>query len=142
MELEKSVQDNIDKGVDYLPFGIVVCDVNGLKQVNDVEGHKAGDEYIKVCAKLLCDIFDHSPVFRIGGDEFVVFLRGEDYNSRKELIERFRTIVRNNRDKESGPVIAVGMSEYDPETDDSVTDIFERADYKMYNDKQELKSNV
>lgn len=141
MELEKSVQANIDNGMDYLPFGIVVCDVNGLKQVNDEEGHKAGDEYIKACAKLLCDVFDHSPVFRIGGDEFVVFLRGDDYNSRKELMEKFRLEVRKNRDERSGPVIAAGMSEYDPDTDDSVTDIFERADYKMYNDKQELKSN-
>lgn len=46
---------------------------------DQAQGHAAGDEYLKASAKLLCDIFVHSPVFRIGGDEFVVFLRGSDY---------------------------------------------------------------
>ena len=138
-ELEKSVQGNIENGMDYLPFGIVVCDVNGLKKINDGEGHKAGDEYLKASAKLLCDIFDHSPVFRIGGDEFVVFLRGDNYEARNKLMDDIRKKVRDNQANGSGPVIAVGMSEYDPETDDLVSDIFERADSIMYTDKQNLK---
>jgi len=70
-ELETSMQDSINKGMDYLPFAFVVCDANNLKKINDTEGHAAGDEYIKSCAMLLCNIFDHSPVFRVGGDEFV-----------------------------------------------------------------------
>lgn len=139
-ELEKSVQSNIENGMDYLPFGIVVCDVNGLKKINDEEGHKAGDEYLKASAKLLCDIFAHSPVFRIGGDEFVVFLRGDDYEARTKLMNDIRKKVRDNQANGSGPVIAVGMSEYDPETDDIVSDIFERADSIMYTDKQNLKN--
>ena len=59
-ELEKSVQANIDNGMDYLPFGLVVCDTNDLKIINDSQGHVAGDEYIKASAKLLCDIFDRA----------------------------------------------------------------------------------
>ena len=43
-ELEKSVQSNIDNGLDYLPFAIVVCDANNLKRINDTRGHVAGDE--------------------------------------------------------------------------------------------------
>ena len=138
-ELERSVQDNLDKGVDYLPFAIVVCDINNLKKINDTEGHKAGDEHIRAAAKLLCDIFDHSPVFRIGGDEFAIFLRGEDYSSRHELIEKLSGIVLTNRESGRGPVIAVGMSEYDPSGDSNINDLFERADRLMYENKRKLK---
>jgi diguanylate cyclase (GGDEF)-like protein len=140
-ELEESVQRNIEKGMDYLPFAIAVCDLNDLKKINDTKGHKAGDEYIKSSAKLLCDIFDHSPVFRIGGDEFAVFLRGDDYVSRKELISRLRSTVLSNLEKHEGPVIAVGMAEYEPDSDLNVSDIFDRADHMMYDDKRELKAH-
>ena len=91
-------------------------------------------------AKLLCDIVVHSPVFRVGGDEFVVFLRGNDYLARQELMEKLHNTVRENMKKGSGPVLAAGVSEYIPETDSLVSDIFDRADREMYEDKHRLKS--
>ena len=138
-ELEKSVQSNIDNGMDYLPFALAVCDLNDLKNINDTKGHKAGDEYIQSSAKLLCEIFAHSPVFRIGGDEFAIFLSGSDYTSRKQLLNELHEKVHANIDKHDGPVIAAGMSEYDPKHDSNVDDIFKRADHLMYEDKRELK---
>ena len=139
LELEKSVQSNIDNGMDYLPFAIVICDANNLKKINDSEGHTAGDEYIRESAMMLCDIFDHSPVFRVGGDEFVVFLRGNDYSNRAQLMNRLREQVRDNLRSGSGPVMASGIAEYVPESDSLVSEIFDRADREMYEDKQELK---
>ena len=139
-ELEGSVQRNIDNGMDYLTFALIVCDTNNLKQINDTKGHAAGDEYIRASAQLLCDIFVHSPVFRVGGDEFVVFLRGNDYDSRHELMERLRGRVLENKEAGDGVILAAGMSEYNPESDSYVSDIFERADKEMYEDKQKLKS--
>jgi len=138
-ELEKSVQTNIDNGVDYLPFAIAVCDINLLKQINDTEGHSAGDEYIKASAKLLCNTFVHSPVFRIGGDEFAVFLRGDDYTAREKLIKNLKDKVQKNLKGQNGPVIAVGYSDFNPETDGKVTGVFERADKMMYENKRQLK---
>ena len=138
-ELEKTVQENIDKGLDYLPFGLIVCDANNLKRVNDTEGHNAGDEYIKQSAKVLCDIFAHSPVFRIGGDEFAVFLRGDDYTNRAELMKKLRSKILDNVKTGSGPVLASGMSEYIPSSDNLISDVFERADREMYEDKKRLK---
>ena len=138
-ELEESVQANIDNGMDYLPFGLVVCDANNLKMINDKEGHAAGDEYIKKSAELLRDVFNHSPVFRVGGDEFVVFLRGDDYSNRTELMERFRARILENLKSGSGPVMASGMAEYVPEKDNLVSEIFDRADKKMYENKRKLK---
>lgn len=139
-ELEKSLQSNIDNGMDYLNFALVVCDSNNLKMINDTLGHAAGDEYIKASAQILCDTFVHSPVFRVGGDEFVVFLRGSDYLSRKELIEKLRSKVIENMKNGDGVVLASGMAEYQPEIDSFVSDIFERADKDMYANKESLKS--
>ncbi len=138
-ELEASVQSNIESGMDYLEFALVVCDANNLKQINDTQGHVAGDEYIKASALLLCDIFVHSPVFRVGGDEFVVFLRGKDYISREELMEKLRGQVFENLKTGTGVILASGMADYNSETDCYISDLFERADKEMYEDKQRLK---
>ena len=138
-ELAQSVQHDIESGADYVPFAIVVCDLNDLKKVNDTEGHKAGDEYIRSAAKLLCDIFVHSPVFRIGGDEFAVFLRGNDFAAREKLIGQLHRKVQENLSKHEGPIIAAGIADYTPGSDTNVDTILERADKRMYEDKKALK---
>ena len=139
-ELERSVQANIDNGMDYLPFGLVVCDANNLKVINDTEGHAAGDEYIKKSAMLLCNTFVHSPVFRIGGDEFVVFLRGDDYSNREPLMKSLRAQVLESQRSGFGPVLASGMAEYVPEKDTLIAEIFDRADKDMYENKRSIKT--
>ena len=139
LELIRTVQENIDNGIDYLTFAIVVCDINGLKQINDTEGHQAGDEYIRECANLICSVFAHSPVFRIGGDEFVVFIRGGDYAFKGDLFEKLRQQVLVNRETPGKPVVASGMSSYDPSADKSVGEVFDRADNMMYENKKWLK---
>ena len=138
-ELETAIQSNIDNGMDYLPFAVVVCDINDLKLINDTLGHMAGDEYIRASSQLICNVFTHSPVFRIGGDEFVVFLRSSDYESRDELFSLLRKRVLDNLETHDGPVIASGMSVYDPESDTSFSQVFKRADSMMYENKNCLK---
>lgn len=139
-ELEASVQGSIDNGMDYLNFGLVVCDSNNLKHINDTQGHAAGDGYILASAHLLCKIFVHSPVFRVGGDEFVVFLRGDDYDARNELMEKLHRQVMENNKKGTGVILASGMAEFNHERDSLVSDVFERADKEMYENKRQLKS--
>lgn len=136
-EMENALQKLIEEGGS--PFGIVICDINGLKIINDTEGHKAGDEYIKTSCMLICRIFHHSPVFRIGGDEFVVVLRDQDYKNRNHLILRLRKQVEENIRIGEGPAIASGLAEYQPLSDHSVEDVFNRADALMYEDKARLK---
>ena len=73
METEARLNDMIGEGtLDKL--AIVACDINGLKYVNDTQGHAAGDQLIKDASALICDIFSHGSVYRTGGDEFVVLL--------------------------------------------------------------------
>ena len=119
-------------------LGVVVCDVNGLKQVNDTLGHKAGDEYIRSAATLICNFFKHSPVYRIGGDEFVVLLEGQDFLDRRTIIDELDAKVEENRDA-GEVVVAVGMATLIKGMDKEVHAIFERADALMYQRKKELK---
>ena len=132
-EIDASIEDGTAE-----EFAVVVCDVNGLKLINDTFGHKAGDEYILSASRMVCDIFQHSPVYRTGGDEFVVILRGRDYLIRKELVLALHDrSVTHISTKEV--VISGGLSEYMPGTDTCLHDAFERADALMYEEKKTLK---
>lgn len=120
-------------------FAVVVFDLNDLKRVNDTMGHEAGDKYIQDGCRLICRIFKHSPVFRIGGDEFVAFLTNEDYKSRDNLIFLFNSHVDRNLEK-GGVVVSAGISMYKPDKDAGFDEVFTRADERMYERKKELKS--
>lgn len=118
--------------------GVVVFDLNSLKKINDTKGHDAGDEYIKAACHIICERFKHSPVYRIGGDEFVAILEGEDYENRKELLTDFSRIIDEEK-IHNGIVIASGSSTYHPDKDNSFMRVFERADRQMYKRKNLLK---
>lgn len=137
-EFERRLNDQIESG-EIGTFAIAICDVNGLKTVNDTMGHKAGDEYIKAASKLVCDTFKHSPVFRVGGDEFVAILKGDDFESRDDLAKTFMNIAKHNAEEEK-VVVACGISVFDKKHDKNVSEVFERADALMYKNKIALKS--
>ena len=119
------------------PFAVVMLDTNDLKLVNDTKGHQAGDQYLCDACRIICNIFKHSPVFRVGGDEFAVIAQGSDYDDIEKLIAEVAEY--NRKAIETGePVIACGMSKFD--NDDCVATVFERADHKMYENKNDLKS--
>jgi diguanylate cyclase (GGDEF)-like protein len=67
------------------PFALAILDVNDLKKINDTAGHQAGDDCLRQACRIICKTFKHSPVFRIGGDEFAVLSQGEDYERIGEL---------------------------------------------------------
>ena len=119
-------------------FGIIVADINGTKHINDTLGHRAGDAYICAGCMILCRCFKSSPVFRIGGDEFVVILQGTDYERRAELIADVNAVFERNIG--TGEVVAaLGLGEYRPGEDRTFHAVFERADTDMYDRKRRLK---
>ena len=120
-------------------FSVVVCDVNGLKHINDTYGHKAGDAYICEACKLVCVVFNHSPVFRIGGDEFVVIMTGADFENRHALMDTLNKQVEKNIGLDKA-VISAGISDFIADKDKTMHDVFERADSLMYDRKKKLKS--
>lgn len=136
---EADLQSEIESGT-CTSFGLMICDLNNLKRINDTHGHKAGDEYIRSACRVICRIFAHSPVFRIGGDEFVVILKGDDYCHRNELLRQLRGEVLENRTKENAPIIASGIADFEPGLHGKVSQVFELADSRMYEDKKQLKA--
>lgn len=138
LETETTLDNKLEAG-EAIEFGIVVCDINGLKKINDTLGHNAGDTYIRQSCAMVCDIFAHSPVYRVGGDEFVVVLTGRDYLNRGALIHELhkRSVAHIAT---QGAIVSGGLEEYAPGQHRCVREVFEQADAKMYQEKLLLKS--
>lgn len=137
--LEASLEDG------FTDFGIAMIDLNFLKKINDTYGHEQGNMAIKKLCHIVCVVFDHSPVFRIGGDEFVVILKGHDMKHYDELRERFEHEIDLLENDESVPrwervSAAIGAAFYDPSKDRDVASVFKRADEEMYYRKKEMKA--
>jgi len=123
-------------------FGIVMIDLNHLKVINDRFGHDKGNEYIVGSCKLICETYVHSPVYRIGGDEFVVVLEGQDYDRREALLKQVReafdwALHANGMSPWNRYSAAIGMAIY--QAGDDVEAVFNRADQAMYEAKASMK---
>ena len=138
--MEEEIDQQIASG-ENRDFAIAVFDVNNLKDINDQLGHIAGDEFIKSASELICTTSKHSPVFRIGGDEFAVILMGKDYKDRGVLMGIIDSAVKENR-RSRLVTIAGGISAFDFKTDKFVRDVFERADSAMYENKKMFKNSL
>jgi diguanylate cyclase (GGDEF)-like protein len=135
-ETEQKINKLISKSK-MTSFAVAVFDLNGLKEINDTQGHQAGDRFIKKGSDTICRFFKHSPVFRVGGDEFVAIVTGYDYLNIDSIMSRFRK--HNIKNKLKGDVvIAAGLSRFSG--DRNVATVFNRADEEMYINKRELKT--
>lgn len=139
----QKIQDQIDdpKGSD--DFAFVVFDCDDLKRINDTYGHDKGDIYLKCASRLISRVFRHSPVFRIGGDEFAVILQNEDFYNRDALIEQFWRSSEEITAAAETPWeqihVALGLAVYDPQLDAAAIDVSRRADKLMYENKRQRK---
>ena len=138
-EEENLLQRHIENG-NAEPFAIAVFDLNELKKTNDTLGHSTGDELIRAACSLICDTFKHSPVFRIGGDEFTAIMSGQDYENREALIRSVRETSMAHIKQKAGVIVASGIALFDPQNDHTVADVFKRADEQMYENKKALKA--
>ena len=123
-------------------FAVIMCDLNYLKLINDNRGHQAGDVALKRAAKLLCNAFPMSTVFRIGGDEFVVIPSVIEYARIDEQLDALKAMMRKQKETSEDVLdrisFAFGTAVYDREKDSSFNDVFERADQKMYEEKKKV----
>ena len=124
-------------------YSIVMIDLNRLKLINDQYGHERGNEYIIGSCRIICKVFKHSPVFRIGGDEFAAILQGDDYHQRVELNNELKKRFGESSGNEMMEPwkrysASVGMSTY--ENGDTVETVFKRADQAMYEDKSRTQA--
>lgn len=120
------------------PLALVLVDIDGLKQINDELGHPAGDRAIVWTAQELCDVMRRSDrVFRLGGDEFGVLLRGSNRASAFRAAERLvnaqaaRPLSFGEQVSRAVPVSA-GVAAADEANGYDVEQLFERADRALY----------
>ncbi len=137
----KELQEKVDNGTTEM--SVIMVDVNNLKYVNDTYGHSKGDAYIIGCCDVIRRHCGNSHIYRIGGDEFAVFLYGKEHANRRSI---YAHIVSDYEyafeDENSQPwdrySAAVGMADY-IDTDESIADVVKRADSAMYQSKSEFK---
>ncbi len=124
-------------------FALGLFDCDDLKVINDRFGHDKGDLYLKSASALICSVFQHSAVFRTGGDEFAVILRGDDFKNREELVRLFEEtsaeICAFAETEWEQVRVAMGVAVYDPFIDRTVEDVARRADQLMYENKRSRK---
>lgn len=126
LEAYKQVQDQ--------QIGAIYIDLNGLKKVNDEQGHRAGDELIVRAAGTIAGIFAED-AYRVGGDEFVVILLDvsrEDFARKTEQLRR--QMQENSVDASIGGVWQAST--------ENLEDLLRRADENMYREKKRYYSQA
>jgi len=126
-------------------FAIAMVDLNFLKRINDTYGHEQGNIAIQRLCHMLKEIFQNSPIYRIGGDEFVIILEGKDFLIADELVEEFNNeLEKISADETLEPwekiSASVGIAVYDRLSDSSSANVFKRADKAMYIRKRAMKA--
>lgn len=111
-------------------IGFVMCDTNGLKEVNDVQGHDAGDALLVGTVSALFEAFGRMHVYRIGGDEFVAFHQGDSEDGFRDRLERLRAAFGKHR------VHAAVGSVFLERAETGMEALLKLADTRMYEDKR------
>jgi diguanylate cyclase (GGDEF)-like protein len=128
-ELERLVHDNM------FPLSIVMADVNGLKTINDTLGHEAGDNLIRMAARIILGAFRAEDIVaRIGGDEFAILLPRKDKHVAEEAVKR---IMKCPEIVACQVSIAFGVGS--AESKDQLAEALKQSDERMYVNKCDLK---
>jgi diguanylate cyclase (GGDEF)-like protein len=128
------LKEDLDDGEQAL--WCFVADINNLKVTNDTYGHTVGDQLIVDTSNIIVSAFpkEKSMAFRIGGDEFVIFIRDAEKNSIDRIVENIQAnISEYNKHHKIVIDVAFGYAEYDKE--ESLTGFVARADELMYQHK-------
>ena len=120
----------------HYPVSIVVFDVDGLKLINDILGHKQGDEHIKEAASIIKKPFRNSDVVaRVGGDEFAVILPSTGEKTTEEICQRLKDTLQEHNRQQPGVPLSLSIGHATGEKPGGMSDVFEHADRNMYEDK-------
>lgn len=127
----------------YNPFGMISCDIDGLKLVNDRLGHLAGDMLIQTIGGILTECFRKSDVVaRVGGDEFITLMPGSDAETVRKACERIRqSVEKHNRLFPRQPVgLSAGWAVGNVTDCRDTRALIRQADASMYEEKRRNRS--
>ena len=125
--------DGYINGTLSLPAGyaVIFADLNGLKAVNDIEGHVAGDRLLKSAAMRLQKVFPDCDIYRAGGDEFMLFAENVPGDDLTERVEKLR------RESEDINNISFALGMFCEENGGDIRNAMRIADERMYADKED-----
>ena len=129
------VSDIVDGKIQIkYPYAVVFADLNGLKRVNDEQGHDEGDHMLKSAADILNQVFEEALVYRAGGDEFMIIVPETD---EADLEGKIKAINQHAEDVHS---IHFAVGTYIVQDGDDIRKAMRKADERMYINKKEYYS--
>ncbi len=127
----------------HLKLSLCFVDINGLKDVNDLLGHKVGDELIISAAECIKNVIREIDfVIRMGGDEFLIIFKDIDSEMAEKVWDRIKTCYGTINEQENRPYlisVSHGIAEYDSFESSNIEMLITEADNKMYAEKKYLK---
>ena len=126
---------------ELLPMSFIMCDIDGLKQVNDTYGHDKGNEYITLCHHIIkSSVHAKDFIFRLGGDEFLVMLSNTEQSVAQERVAIIEEKIQAVK-KEYNTSISLGCATAEKLPFDYLQTISD-ADAEMYRKKRQRKREV
>ncbi len=132
-------------------ISLLICDIDDFKYVNDLYGHSAGDNYLKLIAQAMYKSIRSADIIgRFGGDEFMVILQGVEREEAMKLAERIRFIVEDTVLKADimrsvKSTVSIGVATFDSTESYSMTtpeELIKAADNALYRAKNKGKNRV
>jgi diguanylate cyclase (GGDEF)-like protein len=124
------------------PVALVLGDIDHFKAINDTHGHARGDEVLKEVAGRMSHLLEHEPVFRLGGEEFLVLLADVDAVEAQNVAERLRAAVRQTPIDGLRVTMSFGVACSPPEETLDYEQLFARADAALYRAKHDGRDRV
>ncbi len=124
---------SLGKQPDKSPLGIISCDINGLKKINEAHGYKVGDEIIRICAKYLEKVAPEHTICRLGGGEFVIIIS----NASEIEVNKIARTIKSEKLLYGGKVevrMSVGM-EIIEQNSPNLIEVYNKAFNKLLRDK-------
>ncbi len=119
------------------PLTVIAIDLNNLKDVNDTHGHAVGDALLRRAGEVLSKAIEAPyQAARVGGDEFMVLLPGQDADAGQGIMEDIQKMVALNNQFYTGPALSLSMGCATCYDKAGMTDVLRRADMAMYQNKR------
>jgi diguanylate cyclase (GGDEF)-like protein len=129
------------------PLSLMLLDVDHFKQINDVHGHAAGDDALRLLARALSTLTrEEDMLARYGGEEFALVARGIDRQGTLLLAERMRSVIAQQRlpigQHEVAFTVSIGVAHSETGEDANAQHMFEAADRALYVAKDAGRNSV